>query len=103
MEIRRRVGSSHTYGDARVTTDIPERDLAYLAGASYAIPPNDFVPLNTVPPTLIAAFPRSACEKPNGVDAWLQCGGRGKIVRSMINDGPRIECEEWMCLPCSGA
>lgn len=33
--------------------------------AEYAIPPRDFIPLSTDPPTLSAACPKSACETPN--------------------------------------
>ena len=60
VERRRRVELSRTRGDAGVTGGIPERDLAYSAAALYAIPPNDFIPFKTDPPTLIAAFPSSA-------------------------------------------
>ena len=48
--------------------------------AENAIPPRAFIPLKTVPPSLTAAFPRSACERPRPNLDWESGAGAGTLV-----------------------
>ena len=48
--------------------------------AENAIPPRAFIPLKTVPLSLTASFPRSACERPGPNLDWESGAGAGTLV-----------------------
>lgn len=59
---------------------MPLASVILFFAASYAIPPKNFMPLNTVPPALIAALPRSFWVKPKGEDEEVAGEGRDEPV-----------------------